>query len=168
MTGAPQFFELSREECAEILARNHVGRLAYRHGRHIHIQPLGFVAQDDVLFLRSSYGTKMDALARDPFVAFEVDEIQGPFDWRSVVVHGTIYVVERDGGAAERRAVEAIRSVMPTAFTDKDPAPDRQILYGLYVHEVSGRMAQSVPVPTGRVRVTPGSTPAVDKPADRF
>lgn len=116
MTGAPQFFALSREECAEILARNHVGRLAYRDGRQIHIVPLGFVARDDVLFLRSAYGTKMEALSRDPFVAFEVDEIDGPFDWRSVVVQGTIYVVERDGSAAERRAAEAIRSVMPQAF----------------------------------------------------
>lgn len=168
MTGAPQFFALSREECAEILARNHVGRLAYRDGRQIHIVPLGFVARDDVLFLRSAYGTKMEALSRDPFVAFEVDEIDGPFDWRSVVVQGTIYVVERDGSAAERRAAEAIRSVMPQAFTERDPAPDRQMLYGLHIHEINGRMAQSVPVPTGRARITPKAGPAVDKPTDSF
>jgi nitroimidazol reductase NimA-like FMN-containing flavoprotein (pyridoxamine 5'-phosphate oxidase superfamily) len=168
MSATPQFFALSREECAEILARNHVGRLAYRDARHINIVPLGFVAQDDVLFLRSAHGTKMEALERDPFVAFEVDEIDGPFDWRSVVVQGTIYVVERDGSAAERRAVDALRTAMPSAFTEQDPAPDRQILYGLHIHEINGRMAQSVPVPTARVRITPTSRPAVDKPADSF
>ena len=168
MTGAPQFFVLTRDECAEILARNHVGRLAYRDGRQLYVLPIGFVAQDDLLFLRSAHGAKMDALARDPFVAFEVDEITGPFDWRSVVVQGTIYVVDRDGGAAERRAIEAMQSIMPEAFTEKDPAPERQIIYGLHIHEISGRMAQSVPAPTGRTRVTPSSQRAVDKPADDF
>jgi nitroimidazol reductase NimA-like FMN-containing flavoprotein (pyridoxamine 5'-phosphate oxidase superfamily) len=168
MSAIPEFFALSREQCAEVLGRNHVGRLAYRDGRRINILPLGFVAQDDVLFLRSAYGTKMEALSRDPFVAFEVDEIEGPFDWRSVVVHGTIYVVERDGSASERRAVEAIRAAMPTAFTEQDPAPERQTLYGLYIHEINGRMAQSHPASTDRPRITPPSQPAVDKPADSF
>jgi nitroimidazol reductase NimA-like FMN-containing flavoprotein (pyridoxamine 5'-phosphate oxidase superfamily) len=168
MSGTPQFFALSRAECTEILARNHVGRLAYRDGRQINILPLGFVARDDVLYLRSAYGAKMEALSRDPFVAFEVDEIQGPFDWRSVVVQGTIYVVERDGSAAEQRAVDAIRAAMPAAFTEHDPAPERQILYGLHIHEISGRMAQSHPTATGRARITPTSQPAVDKPADSF
>ena len=168
MTGAPQFFVLSRDECADILARNHVGRLAYRDGRQLNVVPIGFVALDDLLVLRSAHGAKMDALARDPFVAFEVDEIDGPFDWRSVVVQGTIYVVDRDGSAAERRAIEAIRSAMPDAFTGKDPAPERQIIYGLHIQEISGRMAQSAPSPTGRTRVTPASQRAVDKPADDF
>lgn len=145
MTGAPAYVVLSREECGEILARNHVGRLAFREGKQLNIQPLGYVARDNVLFLRSAPGDKMDALARDPFVAFEVDEVEGPFDWQSVVVQGTIYVVERDGGIAEQRAVDAIKSVMPDAFTDRDPAPDRQIIYGLHLHDVSGRMAQSTP-----------------------
>ena len=168
MTGAPEFFILTREECGEILARNHVGRLAFRDGKQLYIQPLGYVASDSVLFLRSAPGSKMDALERDPFVAFEVDEIQGPFDWRSVVVQGTIYVVERDGSAAEQRAVDAIKSVMPQAFSEKDPAPDRQIIYGLHMHDVAGRMAQSNAAPSRRERVTPRSQEVIRKPADRF
>ena len=168
MTGSPEFFILTRKECGEILARNHVGRLAFREGKQLNIQPLGYVASDTVLFLRSAPGSKMDALARDPFVAFEVDEIEGPFDWRSVVVQGTIYAVERDGSAAEQRAVEAIKSVMPQAFTERDPAPDRQNIYGLHVHDVAGRMAQGNAAPSGRERVTPRSGRTVRKPPDHF
>lgn len=172
MTGAPQFFILSREECAEVLGRNHVGRLAYREGERVQIQPVGYVAHDDWLFLRSAYGAKLEAITSDPFVAFEVDEVDGPFDWRSVVVHGTIYLRPTDGSPIEQReaqrAIEAFRSIMPDALTDKDPVPERHILYGLHIHEVTGRMAQSGGKPTGRERVTPRSQPAVHKPADTF
>src|SRR5687767_12016113 len=97
MTRAPPFFVLSREECAEVLARNHVGRLAYREGHQLDIQPVGYAARDEWLFLRSADGAKLEAITNDPFVAFEVDEIDGPFDWRSVVVHGTIYLIPTDG-----------------------------------------------------------------------
>jgi nitroimidazol reductase NimA-like FMN-containing flavoprotein (pyridoxamine 5'-phosphate oxidase superfamily) len=167
MPRAPEFFIMSRQDCADMLGRNHVGRLAYRDASRLNIQPIGYVARDNVLFLRSAPGAKMDALARDPYVAFEVDEIEGPFDWRSVVVQGTIYTVERDGSAAEQRAVDAIRSVMRGAFTDRDPAPDRKIIYGLYVHEVAGRMAQSHALPSGRVRVTPRAQGVVRRLSDR-
>jgi nitroimidazol reductase NimA-like FMN-containing flavoprotein (pyridoxamine 5'-phosphate oxidase superfamily) len=172
MTGAPQFFVLSREECAEVLGRNHVGRLAYREGEQVQIQPVGYVASDDWLFLRSAYGAKLDAITSDPFVAFEVDEIEGPFDWHSVVVHGTIYLRPTDGSPIEqreaRRATEAIQSIMPDALTAKDPVPERHIIYGLHIHEMTGRMAQSTAAPTARQRVTPRSQPTVRKPSDSF
>jgi nitroimidazol reductase NimA-like FMN-containing flavoprotein (pyridoxamine 5'-phosphate oxidase superfamily) len=34
------------------------------------------------------------ALDGHPWAAFEIDEIRSPFDWESVVVKGTVYVVE--------------------------------------------------------------------------
>ena len=171
MTRAPQFFVLSREECADVIARNHVGRLAFREGHQLDIQPVGYVARDEWLFLRSAYGAKLEAITHDPFVAFEVDEIDGPFDWRSVVVHGTIYLIPTDGSETEgkaQRAMDAIRSMMPEAFTAKDPVPERQILYGLYIHEMTGRLAQSSGKPSGRERVTPRSRPSTRKPSDNF
>ena len=173
MTRGPQYFILEPRECAEVLARNHVGRLAFREQDRVNILPVGYVARDQWLFLRSAYGAKLEALAQDPFVAFEVDEVDGPFDWRSVVVHGTVYLLPHDGGPVEQReaqrAMEAIRSVMPGAFSPSDPAPERQVLYGLSVQDVSGRMAQSGDEPPrGSRRVTPSSRPAARKPADSF
>lgn len=172
MTRAPEFFLLSPQECTEVLTRNHVGRLAFRDGNQVSLQPIGYVARDEWIFLRSAYGSKLEAITSDPFVAFEVDEIEGPFDWRSVVVHGTIYLLPTDGTQSgqrtAQRAIEAIRSAMPGAFTGKDPVPERQILYGLHVQEMTGRMAQSRARPTGRERVTPRARPAVRKPSDTF
>lgn len=172
MTGAPEFFLLSRQECAEVLTRNHVGRLAFRDGNQVTIQPIGYVARDEWIFLRSAYGAKIEAITSDPFVAFEVDEIEGPFDWRSVVVHGTIYPIPTEASEREepraQRAIEAIRSLMPDAFTATDPVPQRRILYGLHINELTGRLAQSSGRPSGRERVTPRSGPSVRKPSDTF
>ena len=43
----PAFRELSREECEELLARHHLGRLAYARGRELEIEPLHYVYHDD-------------------------------------------------------------------------------------------------------------------------
>lgn len=147
MTPSPQFVTLTPDQCLEVLQRNHVGRIAYRDGDRVDIQPLGYVANSRWLFMRSAHGTRLSALMKDPYVALEVDEIEGPFDWRSVVVHGTIYLLDEDGGAVERResrrALDAIRAVMPKAFTPADPVPERRFLYGLNIHDMKGRMATS-------------------------
>ncbi len=147
MTPTPVFLVLSDDDCAAVLARNHVGRLAFVRDGIVDIEPLAYTFDGDWLFLRSAYGTKLEALAHNPYVAFEVDEIDGPFDWESVVVHGTVYVLDQAGGQVERaayfRAVKAIREVAPDALTKHDPTPARQIVYGLHIDRRDGRMARS-------------------------
>lgn len=149
MSGRPEFLELSTSECRDVIERNHVGRLAFVHGRDIDIEPLGYVHKGEWLFLRSAYGAKIEALAHNPFVAFEVDEVRGPFDWRSVVAHGTIYPLPSDGSPQNRaehaRALAAIREIVPSALRAGDPTPERQIVYGMHVDRLSGRMAHGAP-----------------------
>lgn len=174
MTITPEFSVLSRAECVDVLARNHVGRIAFRADRRVEIVPLGYVARGEWIFLRSAYGAKIEAFTKDPFVAFEVDEIDGPFDWRSVVVHGTIYLLQMNGGPIENRdarpAVEALRAAMPGAFSPQDPVPERQIIYGLYIQEIDGRMARSGAraSPARGQRVIPASRQPGRRPADNF
>ena len=147
MAKAPEFFVLTPSDCTKVLARNHVGRLAYRSGPTIDIEPVGYVASKDWLFMRSAYGAKLEALAHDPFVAFEVDEIDGPFDWQSVVAHGTIYLLPRQGAPIDQRqferALSALRGAMPSVLTANDPVPERQTVYGLHIDRLTGRMATS-------------------------
>jgi nitroimidazol reductase NimA-like FMN-containing flavoprotein (pyridoxamine 5'-phosphate oxidase superfamily) len=147
MTIRPEFRVLAPEDCQSVLERNHVGRIAYMHAQTVDIEPIGYVALGKWVFFRTAPGTKNDALARNPFVAFEVDEVDGPFRWVSVVAHGTVYALPRDGAPIEQReferAVTAMRTAMPEAFTDADPTPHRELVYGLHVHRMQGRMARS-------------------------
>lgn len=150
----PEFLELTATDSADVLERNHIGRVAFLRGGQVDIVPVGYVARDNWIFMRSAYGAKLEAFAHNPYVAFEVDEIDGPFDWRSVVARGTIYMLAPDGGPVEQRefirALKVLRSVMPEALTSSDPVPERALVYGLHVDNLTGRMARSSPAKDGK------------------
>lgn len=143
----PQFTVMNGVDSRRLLRRNHVGRLAFRSGASVDIEPLGYVTTGNWIYLRSAPGTKLTALRGNPYAAFEVDEVEGPFDWRSVVVHGTVYMLPPDGSPHERRAlaraVRLFRDVMPGTFTPDDPVPERAHVYGLNIQKLSGRRARS-------------------------
>lgn len=166
MTRIPSFFELDEAECREILGQRRVGRIAFMAGPRVDIQPLGYVLRGDWLFMRSAYGSRLEALERNPYVAFAVDEIRGPFDWESVVVHGTIYLLEPTANQADRTtyadAVDALRSAMPDAFTPDDPVPHRSTVYGLRIDTLKGRSAGRGGA--DRTPLTPSTRPRPDRP----
>lgn len=140
---------LNGQEIEALLRRHNVGRIAFTDGRRVDIEPIGYVFDDGAIYGRAAPGTRMTALHKWPWVAFEVDEIQNPFDWASVVVKGTVYIVE-PGQAMPmhehyEKALRVIRSVMPDALTDHDSAPTRTILFRIQIDEMEGRSAEPVP-----------------------
>lgn len=141
----PAFRDLSREESEAILARNHVGRVAYADAARVYIQPIGYVYADGVINCRTSPGEKLEVLARYPYVSFEVDEVEGPFSWRSVVATGTAYHADPEGSPHEReahtRAVELFRRVMPATLTAGDPTPYRNVVLRIHIAHLTGREA---------------------------
>ena len=141
--GAPHVTEMSEAECRALLLRHQVGRMAYSLNDRVDITPIHYVYSDGWLFARTSHGGKMDILAVAPYVAFEVDEVEGVFDWRSVVVHGTVYRMERDGSPHDAanwaRGIELLRAIVPETGTDDDPVPYRSLVFGIYVHSLTGR-----------------------------
>lgn len=150
MSIAPVFLHLDRAASEALLHAHHVGRLAYSFRNRVDIEPIHFVYRDGWLYGRTQYGTKVNILAHDPWVAFEVDEVDGLFDWRSVVVHGRIEFPDPDGSPLERtqyaRAVAIFRELVPAAFTETDPTPSRDFVFAISVQELTGRAAQTVPV----------------------
>jgi hypothetical protein len=142
---APSFRELSRTESDEVLQRNRVGRLAFSFHDRVDIEPVNYVYADGWLHGRTSPGTKLATLRHHPWVAFEVDEVDGPNDWRSVVVHGVVHLPDADGSPSDRAAHAAtlalIRQLVPRALEHGDPTPSRQVLFRIHADDVSGRAA---------------------------
>jgi nitroimidazol reductase NimA-like FMN-containing flavoprotein (pyridoxamine 5'-phosphate oxidase superfamily) len=154
----PRIRRLSDEACKEILARNHVGRIAYAWKNHVDIQPLHYVYDGQWLYGRTSPGTKLDVTGDQWWpVAFEVDEVQGIFEWRSVVVHGGFYAIDEDGPEWEETAfnkgVDLLRALIPETFTPGDPVPFRTVLFRIAVQEMSGREATPGEAGTADVEV---------------
>ena len=146
----PRIRTLSREECEQILARNHVGRLAYAWKNHVDIEPLHYVYEGQWLYGRTSRGTKLIVTGEQWWpVAFEVDEVEGLFQWRSVVVHGGFYAIPEDGpewqDAMRNKGVELLRTLLPETLTPDDPVPHRKVLFRISLQEVDGREATPAP-----------------------
>ncbi len=143
----PVFRELAPEECSALLSRNHIGRIAFSFKDRVDIEPIHYVHHGEWLYVRTAPGTKVMMVAHNRWVAFEVDEVEGPFDWRSVVVHGSVYLLDPDGSKQEKTAyadaIDLLRTVAPATFTAEDPAPFRSLLLRIHIDEMTGRAAST-------------------------
>jgi len=141
----PTFRELTRAECDTLLERNLVGRIAFTFRDRVDIEPVHYVYAKGWLHGRTSLGTKLATLRHHPWIAFEVDETKGLYDWRSVIVHGVVHLPDREGSPDDREAYEStlgfVRKLEPLALEPGDPTPRRQVLFRVHVDEVTGRAA---------------------------
>lgn len=143
----PRLRDLRRREAEAVLARNTVGRVAFTGDGRVEIFPVHYVFVDGVIIGRTSLGTKYTTWLLRTEVAFEVDEAEGLFDWRSVIVRGTVTILRSRGTSEERLAYEqalsAFRRLMPAAFTERDPTPQRTILFAVALRGITGRQAST-------------------------
>ena len=146
--------ELARAEIDTILGRNNVGRIAFSFHDRVDIEPIHYVYKDGWIYGRISKGSKLDTIAHNMWVAFEVDEVVAIFEWRSVVVKGPFYVMDAqtpshpdssDTSAGEDPAfaqgVALLRSFLPDTLLSSDPAPFRHTVFRIHLDEVTGREA---------------------------
>lgn len=138
------FRELTLDESRALLASQQVGRLAFTHHDRVDIEPLNYVSDGEWIFGRTSKGTKLSTLLHHPWCAFETDDVRGMFDWSSVVVKGTFYLLDPEIGSPDtyRRAERLLRNLVPGTFAANDPVPHRDIVFGIFIHEITGRAAR--------------------------
>ncbi len=83
--------ELTPRECMELLAANHIGRVAVDDHEGPVILPVNYVLDGDSVLFRSGMGTKLEAGIRGSAASFEVDAVdeRTRTGW-SVVARGTL------------------------------------------------------------------------------
>lgn len=143
LTQAPRVRELDRSDIDSILTRNAVGRLAFGWGGRVDIRPIHYIYSEGRIYGRTSYGDKFEAvkIPLPAAVAFEVDEIETLWCWRSVIVHGDFRVLTPDGAGREEwnHATELLRRLVQQTFMSDDPFPDRNLIFRIEIGEVTGR-----------------------------
>jgi nitroimidazol reductase NimA-like FMN-containing flavoprotein (pyridoxamine 5'-phosphate oxidase superfamily) len=142
---APRIEVLRAPQSEQILARNRVGRIAFTTQGRVNVLPIHYRYEGGWIYGRTQPGGKLLLVLRNRRVAFEVDEHEDVFDWRSVVAHGTFYIIERSDKQLYDHAVELMREVIPTTMTATDPTPFRTYFFRINVAELTGREA----TPTG-------------------
>jgi nitroimidazol reductase NimA-like FMN-containing flavoprotein (pyridoxamine 5'-phosphate oxidase superfamily) len=110
----------------------------------VDIEPINYASDGEWIFGRTGARTKLMTLLHHPWCAFEADEVRDLFDWSSVVVKGTFYLLDPEISASGTydRAVALLRALIAETFTEGDPVPKRDIIFGIFLHEVTGRQAQ--------------------------
>lgn len=145
------FRDLDFSEIESMLKDNSYGRLAFTFRDRVDIEPIHYVYDDGWLVCRTAPGTKLTLLSHHPWVAFEIDEVRGLFEWRSVVVKGTVYFVEKDGGDVHdetwKASVAALRRLIPSTMKAGDPTPGRNVVFRIHIDEMHGRAAGAAPEP---------------------
>ena len=153
--GDVSFRDLECDEIEQVLLRNKVGRLAFSFHDRVDIQPIHYVYERGWLYGRTSEGDKIMALTHNQWVAFEIDEVRDVFEWTSVVIHGSFWILHPRGSAhAEElwiKAAELVSKIVPGSLTETDPVSFRQTLFRIAVSDVRGREASTKPAE----RVTP-------------
>jgi len=143
----PVFRQLAHHEAEALLERNHVGRLAFTLHDSVDIEPISYVYTHGWLYGRTSHGTKLAILTHHHWVAFEVDEVAGQFDWRSVVIKGEFEIIPADlsgpDALAYIKALELLRQLAPDTWTEHDRVAFRNVLFRIHINEISGREATS-------------------------
>ena len=114
----PSFRELSREEIHALLGRNRVGRLAYAFHNNVDVETVPYVYDSFWVYGRITPGMRLSSGAHHHFVAFEVDEVASPLEWRSAVVRGAFYLLLSEGAAPDRRIYERARTLLDEALPE--------------------------------------------------
>jgi uncharacterized protein len=144
----PVFRALDPFECNALLAVHSVGRLAFASQGNVDIEPIHFVWSDGWIYGRMGDGTKLRAIAANGRVAFEIDEVASLFDWRSVVVKGTVDLLapvdEEPMHGEWQHAVALLRRIVPSAFTADDPVPERAVVFRIHAQQITGRAASTL------------------------
>lgn len=149
-SGDVTFRELPRAEIEEMLLRNKVGRLAFSFHDRVDVQPIHYIYERGWLYGRTSEGNKIASLTQNQWVALEIDEVNDVFDWRSIVIHGSFWILHPRGSPrAEEvwvKAAELVSKIVPGALTEYDPVGFRQTLFRIAVSDVRGREAKMNPL----------------------
>jgi uncharacterized protein len=135
---------LARESIHALVARNHLGRMAYSRGHLIDIEPVHYVYHEGWIYGCASRDVDLETMGTSWWpLALEVDEVDGPHDWRCVVVRGGFYTLSPRGAAWERaeyeRAIEILQALPNAAEIAVDRTADSAVLFRIAVQEVTGR-----------------------------
>jgi nitroimidazol reductase NimA-like FMN-containing flavoprotein (pyridoxamine 5'-phosphate oxidase superfamily) len=127
-----------RDAAVALLQRHHVGRMAFAYHDHVTIHLVNYVFADGWVYARMATTDGVQTLRHNQWAAFEVDEVDDIYDWRTVTVHGSVHFLdEREApGTVYADAIRLLRSAAPWVLTPDDPLPERAFVYRMHVDDM--------------------------------
>jgi nitroimidazol reductase NimA-like FMN-containing flavoprotein (pyridoxamine 5'-phosphate oxidase superfamily) len=143
---------LCTEQIDELLYNNLVGRIGCRDSTQVYIVPVNYVYDGKYIIGHSVPGMKIQMMRKNPHVCFEVDEIKGLSNWKSVIAWGEYQELtdERERYNAMKLFVDRTlklkisETAIPPELSDnrvhpRSPGNIRPIIYRILLTEKTGR-----------------------------
>jgi nitroimidazol reductase NimA-like FMN-containing flavoprotein (pyridoxamine 5'-phosphate oxidase superfamily) len=141
--------ELNQAEIERLLSTEIVARIGCHANGRTYVVPITYVYEDGAIIGHSGDGMKIDMMRKNPFVCVEVDRMDNPANWRSVIAWGHY---EELTGAAVVDAIEKLatrlehQKVSETSVpahgrqTDRrEPSAHSVVVYRIRLTETTGR-----------------------------
>jgi len=142
---------LSKSQIEVFLQSQLIGRIACCVDNKVYIIPITYVYDGKNIYCHSMQGLKIEMMRKNPQICFEVDEIDTPSHWRSVVAWGEFIEVEAE---EERKGILDFMNdrIMPYSTGEAGNPPKtlnktshviekalRPIVFKIKLNEKSGR-----------------------------
>jgi hypothetical protein len=142
--------ELNPEECADVLKRMSLGRLACARFNQPYIVPIlfSFDAERECAYAFSAIGQKIEWMRQNPKVCLEVEDITNKDHWVTVLAVGRYQEIRQEPEEAEaRRRAETLFQQRPEWWlpgAGRLTAQERPqvVIYRIQIDRVTGRRAQ--------------------------
>jgi hypothetical protein len=136
----PLFRSLDPRLNETILVRNYVGRIAYAVDGRVEMLPINYVFLDGWIYGRTASPVY---LPQNAPVAFVVEERSEGWDWRSVVVHGRLDMVESAGPETKvplyDKVLARLRRLPDSEADENHAVLFRDQLFCIRATDISGR-----------------------------
>ena len=139
--------ELTANDCAEVLRRSNLGRLACSRFDQPYIVPIhfSFDAERSCVYAFSTIGQKIEWMRENPKVCLEVEDIGDKGHWTTVLVIGRYQEIHQDEAETRRRAERLFQERtewwLPAAAKVGSLERHQIVVYRIQIDRISGRRA---------------------------
>ena len=105
---------LNNQQVESLLKRQITGRIACSNGGVPYIVPVNYVYNGKEIISHTGPGKKLEMMRKNPWVCFQVDEIQTIFNWQSVIAMGRFEEIT-DMDEKEQALMTLTHRIMPFA-----------------------------------------------------
>jgi nitroimidazol reductase NimA-like FMN-containing flavoprotein (pyridoxamine 5'-phosphate oxidase superfamily) len=132
---------MNPDEIEAMLQRLRVGRIGCSLHDRPYVVPIDYTYSGGCVYGYGAPGRKIEIMRTQPNVCFQVDEIEGPSSWRTVIADG---VYEELTDPAERRDALARLVRRSGGLVQRVPNPGTQIVvFRLRLTDRSGRFSHA-------------------------
>jgi nitroimidazol reductase NimA-like FMN-containing flavoprotein (pyridoxamine 5'-phosphate oxidase superfamily) len=140
--------ELTAAEIDQVLRAEVLGRIGCVADVWPYVVPINYVYEGGSIYANASEGLKLRAMRENPLVCFEVEQIRGTANWRTVIAQGRFEELLQD---ERERAVDIIAMRLARIETSASARLVQQgdvyrreefhrpVLFGIRVQKLSGR-----------------------------